>query len=132
MLFNCVVQTYKCPDCEGAFYNVMPTSIVPMIIVVATADIFWGRTIALALSILGIAFPLGFIVSVGVLLVTYVMLYRIFAKQLRQGLYPKCGAKLHPSSGGFVDSSVPEVRELLLYAVSISAPFTLWALLGDA
>lgn len=100
-----------------------------MIFVVAVACIFWVRTVSLVLPIPWMAFLIGLVLAVGVFLGTYVLLDRVYTKQLRQRICPACGAKLTPSGGGFVDGGAPTARELLLYAISIAVPFVVWVIL---
>ena len=131
MLFSSVVQAYRCSQCHSAFSKVIPTSILPIGMVMIIAGVLWSRTLVAWIKIHWIAYVLGFILSIVSLYLVYDRLDRLLTPKLVHGVCPHCGGKLKGVGGGFLDGVAPTRVELLTYALTLLLAFGIWLLGGD-
>jgi len=97
-----------------------------MLIVIITSTVIWAGNISrfFMLKSVGVllAILLGFVLTIGVFFLAFVLLQNVFSPWAKQKKCPECGGKLEAKGGGFTDGSVPGLQELLLYIIVIVLP----------
>lgn len=127
MLFSGMIQSYRCRQCNAGFSHVIPTSLLPIAVVVIFSGAFWGDAIFLLIAIRWIACFLGFFLGFATFLCSLLALDRFMKRKFSDRVCPKCGGELEAMGGGFYDGGGPDRLELLAYAVTILIAFGAWA-----
>lgn len=119
MIFSGMVGTYKCKACAAEFSNAVPTSLLPMIAVVAVTTPLWHYVLRQWIPVWWISVPAGAGVSFATLLILSFLIDLVIARKFRRGICPKCGGVLERTSAGFYDGFVPTLRELFVYGLVV-------------
>jgi len=129
MLFSGSVKSYKCSGCDRTLSAVVPTSIIPMLIVVIMATTIWAGNISQFFDLTSktflFVFPIGAVLAFASFFLAYVLLQRAFSGWEKSRTCPSCGGDLEGVGGGFLDGGTPSLQEILLYAIVIMVPLGL-------
>jgi hypothetical protein len=128
MLFSGVAQCYECPNCGEKFSTRIPTSIVPLLIIVITAGMFWDSIVLAVIEIPVLALGVGLALGIGSYFLSFEILQMAMTNWARTKKCPICGGKLKGVAGGFVDGGIPSLQEVLAYAIVIGLPLCIWLL----
>ena len=130
MLFSGIAQSYECPDCQKKFATLIPTSILPLLIVVYLTWVLWGSLLAGSFSYEWI----GYLCALPLALLSPFLLCglaeRVEAEWIKNKSCPDCSAKLKAVGGGFVDGGFPGTSEVFMYSYSLLLPASLHILIG--
>ena len=123
MIFSGHVILYKCEACASEYSNVTPTSLLPMVAVVALATSPWARVLSRVMPYRRLAVAGGVVAAIASLWLMYMWVEALTTGRLRRGICPKCGAKLERTGGGFYDGVAPNPWELLIYVLVVALAF---------
>ena len=129
MLFSGSVRSYKCTECDSNFSDVIPTSIIPIILVLFISGVCWLYSLVLILNNSLLALIFAFIVNISSFLFFFYVTGKLMHKNLHHLICPSCGGKLEALQGGFYDGGLPCRMELIIYLVTIMLPASLAAFL---
>ena len=125
MLFSGLVQAHRCLRCNAIFSNVIPTSFIPIAIVVVASSMLWGSAIFHLIANQLIALLLGIITGTASFFLILTAILQWATRKTSNGICPACGGELKAEGGGFCDGGAPTRLELLTYALTLLIP--LWA-----
>jgi hypothetical protein len=108
----------------------MPTSILPMLVVLVVANAFWVDFFDHLIPMTWLAFLAGLAVALSSLPLAILVLQRITAPWLATRVCPRCNMSLEATGGGFVDGTPPSKQELVVYAVVCALPMLADALMA--
>ncbi len=129
MLFSGSVSSYQCPACASVYAKVIPTSLLPIAVVIGLTAAPWTRVLGLLVPFKWVAVLLGVVTSVTALWLIHTLLEALTNRKLRRGVCRKCGAKLRCTGAGFYDGGRPSLRELVTYMLALALAFGVAAVL---
>lgn len=129
MLFSGSIRSYKCTDCSSNISDVIPTSIIPIILVLFISGVCWLYSLELLLNNRLLALIIALIINIGTFLLVFYVIDKLMHKKIHQLICPSCGGKLEALQGGFYDGSLPSRMELIIYLVTIMLPASIAAFL---
>jgi len=100
----------------------MPTSILPMLVVLVVANAFWVDFFDHLLPMTWLAFLAGMAVALSSLPFAILLHQRITAPWLASRICPGCDTSLEATGGGFVDGTPPSKHELIVYSTVCALP----------
>ncbi|MFT3784597.1 MAG: hypothetical protein QM770_00335 [Tepidisphaeraceae bacterium] len=121
MLFSARVVDFKCDSCSAQHSLVLPTSIIPIAVVVYVASLFWRKALSHFVAYKWLQVTLGLALAFGSICLLFAFYESVILRELRRGICPKCGSKLTQISSGFWDGIIPTWAEVVIYASSIAA-----------
>ena len=134
MLFSRSAKSYNCLKCNRNFSEVTPTSVIPMLIVIITSTVIWAGNISEFFKLKSIwlllALLLGFVLTIGIFFLTFLLLQNAFVPWAKRMKCPECGGDLESTGGGFIDGVNPGLQELLLYIIVTVLPLGITLLIS--
>ena len=131
MLFSGLVRAHRCLRCNATYSNVIPTSFIPIAIVVVASSMLWGSGILHFIANPLIAFLLGIITGTASFFLILTAIQQWATRKFSKGICPACGGELKAEGGGFYDGGAPTRLELLTYVLSLLIPLGAGALLNN-
>lgn len=125
MLFSGIAQSYRCSTCEKVYSNTIPTSIIPLLIILLAVFALWAEFFDHLLGGNWMIWLLAPFVSVFSFAFAYTALQHFTAPWLKSQACPGCKTKLEAVGGGFVDGVSLAKHELILYLFILGPPILL-------
>ncbi len=123
MIFNSIIQSYQCPSCDTIYSKALPTSVIPMGMVIIAAAILWARTYSLLMSNYWLSGLSAIITSTVLLLIMLLFLDWHRSRIFNKGICMKCGSRLKAKFSGFTGGIFPDLTELFIYTIMLLLPY---------
>jgi len=119
MLFSGSVRAYRCLQCNRHFCETIPTSLIPIILLIIVTASLWAFVLEQILGSRLLALLLCYPIAIVLMMLVYMALSWLLNPNLNKQICPRCGGQLKGVGGGFSDGHLPERTEWLTYAITL-------------